>query len=221
MVEVAGRVGGRDVRQQPAADPAAAPRKGDASTPGTLRGGPVRGIEAPAQKRSSLPGLRKQRTRVLALVPRGSQLTMSKRPPPIASTPSGSPFSSPRPVSPGPPGLMNAVPIRSSGLLARWRITARLIVRPLGRSQSSGTRIRAHCNSSLGGSHAAQGIGAPTWPAARGIPARRQPRRRETARTHRPRRAPRRGRTACTESTKDPVDDEFVRVPLQLPLGHR
>ena len=90
------------------------------------------GIEAPAQKRDSLRWLRKQRTRVLALVPRGSQLTTSKRPPPKASTPSGSPLTRPTPVSPGPPGLMNSVPIRCSGLLARWRISARLIVRPFG-----------------------------------------------------------------------------------------
>ena len=122
----------------------------------------VVGIEAPAQKRDSLRWLRKQRTRVLRLVPRGSQLTTSKRPPPKASTPSGSPLTRPTPVSPGPPGLMKNVPIRSSGLLARWRISARRIVRPFGRSQSSGTRIFAHCRSSPAGSHSPQAIGAPT-----------------------------------------------------------
>ena len=45
----------------------------------------------PAKNRSWLRWSRKQRTRVLALVPRGSQLTTSKRPPPNASNPSGSP----------------------------------------------------------------------------------------------------------------------------------
>lgn len=49
------------------------------------------GIETPAQKRASSRWSLKQSTRVLALEPRGSQLTTSKRPPPIASTPAGSP----------------------------------------------------------------------------------------------------------------------------------
>ncbi len=73
------------------------------------------------------------------------------------------------------PGWMNSVPIRWPSLLARWRITASLIVRPYGRSQSSGTRIRAHCRPSPGGTHAGHGIGAPTGPAARGDPEHRWP----------------------------------------------
>src|SRR5919109_766787 len=43
MVEVAGRVGGRDMGQQPAAELAAAPRKRDAPTHGALRGCPREG----------------------------------------------------------------------------------------------------------------------------------------------------------------------------------
>ena len=128
------------------------------------------GIEAPAQKLVSLRLLLKQRTRVLAQVPRGSQLTTSKRPSPNASIPSGSPCTRPTPVSPGPPGLTNRVPIRCPGLLARWRISANLIVRPFGRSQSSGTGIVAHCRSSPWGLHSPQAIGSPTGPIARGAP---------------------------------------------------
>ena len=39
----------------------------------------------------------------------------------------------------GPARLMNIEPIRCSGLLARWRMSLRLIVRPCGRSQSGYT----------------------------------------------------------------------------------
>ena len=152
----------------------------------------------PAKNRSWLRWSRKQRTRVLALVPRGSQLTTSKRPPPNASNPSGSPANTPTPVSPGPPGFMNIVPIRCSGLLARWRISARRIVRPFGRSQSSGTRIRAHCRSSPGGSQTPQAIGAPTqFARAVGPARRRRPRRRPRARPDRHQPTLRRRGTLC------------------------
>ena len=135
MVEVAGGVGGRDVGQEPAADLAAAPRQVGGLARIALRGGARWwGSTTPAQKLASLRLLRKQCTRVLALVPRGSQLTTSKRPPPhgVERLPDR-PAPERRRCRPGPPGLMNIVPIRCSGLLARWRITARLIVRPFGR----------------------------------------------------------------------------------------
>src|SRR5262245_34235351 len=175
----------------------------------------VVGIASPAQKRDSLRWLRKHFTRVLALVPRGSQLTTSKRPPPHLSRSSPRPCSTPTPESPGPPGLKNIVPIRSSGSLARWRISASLIVRPLGRSQSSGTRIRAHFRSGPGGSHSPQAIGAPTGPIARGdpdppaSPAESESRQIATS-------AAAAMTVRCTEPTTDPAGDEFVGLPFQL-----
>ena len=100
------------------------------------------------QKRSRAAGLSKQRTRVLAPVPRGSQLTTSKRPWPVRSSRSALLRTSSTPELPGPPGLKNIEPIRWSGLLARWRITESVIVGPPGRDQSSGTCTRAHCSPS-------------------------------------------------------------------------
>src|SRR5829696_1260448 len=177
-------------------------------------------MEAPFQNAASLRLLVKQRTWVLALVPRGSQLTTSKRPPPHLSISAPRPCTRPTPVSPGPPGLMNSVPIRSSGTLARWRITARLMVRPSGRPQSSGTRIRAHSSPAPGGSHGPQAIGAPTalaaladpGPAATASPA-------ESA--TKPTAARTAARTTILRGAPatDAVIDEFVEIPSGAAAG--
>jgi hypothetical protein len=77
-----------------------------------------------------------------------SQLTMSKRPSPKASSPAPASVTASTPDWPGPPGLKNSEPIRCSGRLARWRITARLSLRPFGRAQSNGTRTSAQSSCS-------------------------------------------------------------------------
>ena len=148
------------------------------------------GIDSPAQKRASLRWLRKQRTRVLALVPRGSQLTTSKRPPPNASSPSGSPCTRPTPVSPGPPGLMNSVPIRSLGLageVADHREADRAPVRAVPVERHPDPRalqVRAGRIARAPGDRGADAV----RPSGRGGPvrARRRPRRRPRARRDRP-----------------------------------
>ena len=135
MVEVADGVGGRDVGQKPAADLAAAPAPGRRSC---AESAPIRrwwwGSRRRPRSAPRSAGCGSTRTRVLALVPRGSQLTTSKRPPPTASNPSGSPCTRPTPVSPGPPGLMNSVPIRSlrlAGEVADQREADRAPVRAI------------------------------------------------------------------------------------------
>ena len=71
------------------------------------------------------------RTRVLSPVPRRSQPTRSNRPWRMTSSRSPSFFTlSSEP--PGPPGFQNREPMRRSGWLARWRITASVILRPCG-----------------------------------------------------------------------------------------
>ena len=60
-----------------------------------------------------------QSTGELPCVPRGSQPTMSKRPPPHASKSAPPVWTSSTPLSPGPPGLTNIDPIRFPGRLAR------------------------------------------------------------------------------------------------------
>ena len=176
----------------------------------------VVGIETPAQKRDSLrcagkaldPGAGVGAAGIPA---EDVEATVAERVEPIGIAPAPGR----RRCRRDRPGSMNIVPIRSSGLLARWRISARRIVRPLGRSQSSGTRIVAHCRSSPGGSHTPQAIGAPT-PFARGarsgasapaaLPA-------EIATRHAPPNAAAARNALRTESATRPVVDEFVEIP--------
>ena len=108
---------------------------------------PVVGIDQLPKKLARRFSLRKHRTWVLSPAPRMSHPTTSNRPWPAASrfTPSSRTcWTEPA----GPPGFTNIEPIRSSGRLARWRITASLILRPRGWSQSSGTRTFAHSSCS-------------------------------------------------------------------------
>ena len=83
----------------------------------------------------------------------GSQLMTSNRPSPHASSSSPPSRTRPTPVSPGPPGLMKMVPIRSSGRLAgvadhrQLDLLARG-VGPVQRARAPGARRAVHRSSS-------------------------------------------------------------------------
>ena len=83
---------------------------------------------------------------VLSPVPRGSQLTTSKRPSPRRFSRGPMRLTVATPATPGPPKFTNSEPIRCAGLLAGRRITDSEIVRPSGCDQFSGTATRAHCS---------------------------------------------------------------------------
>src|SRR3954452_8685239 len=123
-------------------------------------------MDTPAQNWSRSASLRKQFTGELALVPRGSQPTTSKRPPPHRSKSAPPSPTTVTPLAPGPPGLRNADPMRSCGRLARWRRTARSMCSPFGRSQSNGTDSFPHCNWSSSANGGSQPVHA--MPAASG-----------------------------------------------------
>src|SRR3954469_7493567 len=123
-------------------------------------------MDTPAQNWSRSASLRKQVTGELALVPRGSQPTTSKRPPLHWSKSAHDSPTTVTPLAPGPPGLRNADPMRSCGRLARWRRTARSMCSPLGRSQSNGTDSFPHCNWSSSANGGSQPVHA--MPAASG-----------------------------------------------------
>src|SRR3954452_3959345 len=128
-------------------------------------------MDTPAQNWSRSASLRKQVTGELALVPRGSQPTTSKRPPPHWSKSAHDSPTTVTPLWPGPPGLTNADPMRSCGRLARWRRTASSMCSPFGRYQSNGTESFPHCNwSSLanGGSQLVHAMPAASGAAAPG-----------------------------------------------------
>src|SRR6478735_9952440 len=108
----------------------------------------VDGSATPFQKVAASVSLAKHLTGELACVPRGSQAIRSNRPSPHLSMSSPPPRIRPTPVSPGPPGSRNIVPIRWSGLLANCLITARLICSPPWSDQSNGTGTLAHSSRS-------------------------------------------------------------------------
>jgi hypothetical protein len=72
----------------------------------------VVGTGVPRQKASRSALLAKQLTGVLPPEPRGSQPTMSNRPPVMASSAPPCSVTAATPESPGPPGLTNNEPIR-------------------------------------------------------------------------------------------------------------
>src|SRR3954453_22083255 len=123
-------------------------------------------MDTPAQNWSRSASLRKQFTGELALVPRGSQPTTSKRPPLHRSKSAPPSPTTVTPLAPGPPGLRNTDPMRSCGRLARWRMTARSMCSPFGRSQSNGTDSFPHCNWSSSANGGSQPVHA--MPAAAG-----------------------------------------------------
>ncbi len=111
-----------------------------------------------------------QVTGVESPTPRGSQPTRSNRRAILGLKGSSSTSSTPEP--PGPPGLATIVPIRSSaGPVAARRATARSIVAPSGRDQSSGTTRVAQLRSGSFGSssHGAHRSGAGRHPLGRSI----------------------------------------------------
>src|SRR3954453_19865363 len=123
-------------------------------------------MDTPAQNWSRSASLRKQVTGELAPVPRGSQPTTSKRPPLHWSKSAPPSTTTVTPLWTGPPGLLNADPMRSCGRLARWRMTARSMCSPFGRSQSNGTESFPHCNWSSSANGGSQLVHA--MPAASG-----------------------------------------------------
>src|SRR3954452_2607983 len=123
-------------------------------------------MDTPAQNWSRSASLRKQVTGELALVPRGSQPTTSKRPPLHWSKSAHDSPTTVTPLAPGPPGSTNTDPMRSCGRLARWRRTARSMCSPFGRSQSNGTDSFPHCNWSSSANGGSQPVHA--MPAASG-----------------------------------------------------
>ena len=106
----------------------------------------VTGIAYAPQNLSCARSLAKHEMWVLSPMPRGSQLTTSKRPRPKRLSLGPMRLTVATPGTPGPPKFTNNDPIRCAGRLAGRRITDSEIVRPSGCDQFSGTATRAHCS---------------------------------------------------------------------------